>query len=291
MSAVTVVCVLHRSEPELRALLASLDAHLPERQLVVVDTAPGADRGAELAAAHGAEVIALPGNPGFGPANNAGVAAAGGEVTLLLNPDTVLPDGRIAALLDAARGHDALHVPALRNPDGTPQRSAHPVPGAAAALLPALLPPALLPRRARRHAEPWRPDGGGPRRVGWAIAAALAARTATLRVLGPFDPHAFLHFEDLDLCLRAAAAGQPTVLHPGVVVEHLGGHSTRRDPGRLEAEAERRRAVVAERLGRRALALDDTAQALTFATRGARPGAAGARARAQLAALRAARGR
>ncbi len=286
---VSVVVVLHRSGVELRGLLASLDRHLPDRQLVVVDTAPDADDGGAVAAAHGAEIVELATNPGFGPANNAGVALARHPVTLLLNPDTVLPDRRVHALLAAAREHDALHVPALQHPDGSPQRSAHPVPGRAWQLLPAALPPPWLPGRLRRAAEPWRPDGRGPRRVGWAIAAALTARTATLRELGPFDPAAFLHFEDLDLCLRGAARGVPTVLHPEVVIEHLGGHSTSRDPRRLDAEAARRRAVVAAELGARALVLDDAAQALTFLTRSARPGPAGRRARAQLAALRSAR--
>ncbi len=160
------------------------------------------------------------------------------------------------------------------------------MPGGPEALLPAVLP--WLPPRLRRRAEPWRPDGSRPRAVGWAIAAALVARTATLRALGPFDPGAFLHYEDLDLCLRARRAGIPTVLHPGVVLEHAGGHSTGRDPGRLRAEARRRREVVRAQLGPRALGLDDAAQALTFLTRGARPG--DARARAQLRALLAARG-
>ncbi len=279
--SVTVVTVLHRSAPELARLLASLDAHLPERQLGVVDTGPD-DGGGELARQAGAEVLPRPDNPGFGRANNLGVARAEHDVTILLNPDVELRDAGLTRLVAAARAHDALHVPALRNPDGTPQRSAHPVPGRAWALVPAVSP--WLPAPVRRRAEPWRPDGRGPRRVGWAIAAALVTRTATLRALGPFDPAAFLHFEDLDLCLRAPV---PTVLHPGVVLDHVGGHATSRDPGRLREEARRRREVVQERLGPRARALDDAAQALTFLTRGARPGPPGARARAQLRALRA----
>lgn len=286
--SLSVVTVLHRSAPELATLLASLRHHAPGVQLIVVDTGPD-DGGAGLARAHGAEVLALPGNPGFGPANNAGLRRARYEATALLNPDVVLLDPGLARLADAALRHDALHVPTLRNPDGSPQRSAHPAPGGWGAFGPALLPPALLPAPVRRRAEPWRPDDRGPRTVGWAVAAALVARTATLRSLGPFDPATFLHYEDLDLCLRAAERGRPTVLHPEVALEHAGGHSTSRTPTRLRDEARRRREVVAARLGRPALARDDAAQALTFLTRGIRPGAAGAHARAQLAALRLAR--
>ena len=122
----------------------------------------------------------------------------------------------------------------------------------------------------RDRADPWRADGD-EQPVGWAIAAAVAARTATLRRLGPFDPEQFLFFEDLDLCLRARAAGVPTILHPDLALEHRGGHSTEPAYGGEPHEllAARRRAVVRANLGRRALALDDAAQALTFATRAA----------------------
>lgn len=284
----TVITVLHRSAPELVRLLASLERHAGPHQLVVVDTGPD-DGGSARARAAGAEVLTLPENPGFGPANTAGLAVAEHPVTVLLNPDVVLLDDGLLRLVAAARAQDALHVPALRNPDGSPQRSAHPVPGSLSELLPALLPAPVLPGRLRRRAEPWRPDGRGTRPVGWAIAAALAARTATLRALGPFDEDAFLHYEDLDLCLRAREAGLPTLLHPGVALAHAGGHSTSRSTTRLADEARRRRDVVAARLGTGAAARDDAAQALTFLTRGARPGPRGTRARAQLRALHAAR--
>ncbi len=283
----TVLTVLHRSAPELARLLPSLARFVGPHQLVVVDTGPD-DGGSALAHAAGARVLPLPENPGFGPANTAGLAFAEHPVTVLLNPDVVLLDDGLARLVAAAEATDALHVPALRNADGSPQRSAHPVPGGLRELLPALLPNTLLPGNIARRAEPWRPDGRGTRPVGWAIAAALAARTSTLRELGPFDD-AFLHYEDLDLCLRAGATGRPTLLHPTVVLEHTGGHSTSRSPTRLEDEARRRRAVIAARLGEGARRGDDATQALTFVSRGLRPGERGARARAQLQALREAR--
>jgi N-acetylglucosaminyl-diphospho-decaprenol L-rhamnosyltransferase len=288
----TAVVVLHDSRPDLGRLLASLARYLRSApQLVVVDTG-SQDGGPDLAERHGAEVIRLEGNPGFGAANNAGVARARHDVTVLLNPDVELLDGGLAGLVAQARAREGLHVPRLLNADGSIQRSAHPVPGRAAALLPALVHPRALPARARLAADPWRAPS--EREVGWAIAAALAARTATLRGLGPFDPEHFLFYEDLDLCLRARAVGVPTVLHPTIALRHAGGHSTRPAFGGepLELLARRRRAIVGGRLGARALALDDAAQAATFATRWAARCALrrdAAREAAQLAALRAAR--
>jgi GT2 family glycosyltransferase len=292
VSAVGIVVVLHDSADDLRRLLASLAAVVPEPQVVVVD-AGSADDGPRLARDWGAEVVEA-GDVGFGAANNVGVARVEGSVTLLLNPDVVVREpAAIERLARHARRVDALHVPRLLNPDGSVQRSAHPVPGRASALLPALVHPRALPGSLRHRADPWR-AGGDDRPVGWAIAAAVAARTATLRRLGPFDAGQFLFFEDMDLCLRARAAGVPTLMHAGVALEHRGGHSTGPayggEPHALLAR--RRREVIAANLGRRAVALDDAAQALTFATRAAgrallrRPAG---RERAQLHALRAAR--
>ncbi len=287
MRGVSVVCVLHDSGPDLEILLDSIDHHLTRRpQLVVVDTG-SSDDGPQMAALRGAEVVSLPDNPGFGAANNAGIARATGDVCVLLNPDVTLVDAGLERLVAAARERDALHVPRLRGHDAGVQDTAHPLPGTLRALLPALVPPALLPERELLRAQPWRSER--PHAVAWAIAAALAARTATLRALGPFDPDAFLFYEDMDLCLRARAAGIPTVLHPGVELLHAGQHATSRlGPEAIRMGARRRREVVRANRGARALALDDLAQGLAFATRiAARTlrGGRGTRERAQLRAL------
>jgi N-acetylglucosaminyl-diphospho-decaprenol L-rhamnosyltransferase len=262
----TVVVVLHDSAAEVAALLRSIDEHLAERpQLVVVDTG-NPDGGAERVAAWGAEVIERRDNPGFGAASNAGLERARHDVSVLLNPDCELIDGSLATLAELAGAHPhALHAPRLLDTDGGVQRSAHPLPGTVGALTVAALHPPLLPRAVRERAEPWR--AGEARTVGWAIAACLAGQTALLRRLGPFDPTAHLFAEDMELCLRARAAGIPTVLHPSLRVRHAGGHAVLRAGEPLDLLAARRRAVVGALRGDRALALDDAAQALTFASR------------------------
>ncbi len=287
-----LVVVIHESAPELERLLDSVARHLaPAPELVVVDTG-SADGGAELARRRGADVVPMPHNPGFGAANNAGLARVRAPVTALLNPDVELLDDGLARLAARAAATGRLIAPGLLNEDGTCQRSAHPLPGTLGAFAPALLPPALLGRSVRERVEPWRSPRA--RTIGWAIAACLVARSDLLRRLGPFDPTLFLFFEDLDLCLRARAAGVATELHPEIVLRHTGGHST--EPaygGEPHVEmARRRREVIGRALGPRALALDDAAQALTFATRaGARSllGRDAARERAQLRALATAR--
>ena len=293
MSDFAVVTVTHNSEDDLRRLLDSIERELGDRRprVVVVDAA-SSDRSAALAAERGAEVVALERNVGFGAGCNAGLAAVESPVTALVNPDVELLDGGLAELARRAVSGGALHVPRLLNADGSVQDSAHPPPGRADDLIPALVPRPLLPPPLRRRYEPWRSEGATV--VGWAIAACLVARTDLFRALGPFDPGAFLFYEDMELCLAAARAGVPTVLQPDIALRHLGGTATRRALGAEEdlvLRASRRREVLAREGGRRLL-MDDAAQAATFATRAAartlvRRG--GGYERAQLRALRAAR--
>jgi GT2 family glycosyltransferase len=290
MSEFAIVTVIHDSEPELPRLLDSL-ALLPEpRPRVIVVDSGSSDRGPALAQQRGCELIALDGNRGFGAGCNAGIERVTEEVTAFVNPDVELLDGGLARLARDAAAGGALLAPRLLNADGSVQDSAHPPPGRVEALIPALLPRRLLPVRY----EPWRSER--PREVGWAVAACIAGRTDELRSLGPFDGEAFLFYEDLELCLRARRAGIPTILRPDVAVRHLGGASTGRaleEEHDLDLRARRRREVMAQE-GRRALALDDLAEGLTFAVRAAArraTGRGGARERAQLKALRRARAR
>ncbi len=289
MPGFTAVIVLHDSEPELRTLLDSFAARGVEAQLVVVDSG-SRDGGAELARSRGCEVV-VAGDIGFGAACNVGVERAREPVTVLLNPDCELLDdslARLAALASARPGE--LHVPRLLNPDGSVQRSAHPVPGTLEAIAGAVVHPPLLPAKLRDRLEPYRAEG--TRVVGWAIAACVAGSTELLRRLGPFDPAVHLLAEDMELCLRAGAGGVPTVLHPELRLRHTGGHAVLRDGEPLELLARRRREAIASTLGARAVRADDLAQALTFATRTighAIFGGDAARPRAQLAALRRAR--
>jgi N-acetylglucosaminyl-diphospho-decaprenol L-rhamnosyltransferase len=260
-----VVAVLHESREELAALLAGINAP----HLYVVDTGRD-DGGADLAREYGAHVIERRDNPGFGAATNLAIERVTEDVTVLLNPDIVATDDSLPRLAAVARAHEGLHAPRLLNPDGSVQRSAHPLPGTIGAFLPAMLP--WLPKRIRERAEPYRSET--PRTVGWAIAAALAARTDTLRHF-PFDPKIHLFAEDMDVCLRAREQGVRTIYHPQLRFIHTGRHSVAEEP--YLQLARNRHEVLHSRV-------DDAAQLLTFATRAAikRPND---KERAQLSAL------
>lgn len=290
---IALVTVTHDSELALPGLLASARRHLPGARLVVVDSA-SRDRSAELARKAGATVIELDENVGYGRASNAGVAAVDEPVTVLVNPDVELVDGSLARLAAELRspGPERVLAPLVLRPDGSRQDSAQAEPGSPAALAIALVPPAAMPPPLRRAACPW--TDGEPRRVGWAVGCCLAARTETLRRLGPFADDIFLYGEDLDLGLRANDAGVETWFSPDARVVHHRAHSSERAFGgeAFDLLARQRREVVRRRRGRLRGALDDLLQGLTFADRIALKALSGrdtARERRQLAALRHAR--
>ena len=220
MTPFTIVIVLHDSGPELAALLPTLERHAPDAQLIVVDTG-SRDDGPALARTPRRRARRAPDNPGFGAANNAGVARARHDVTVLLNPDTELVDDSLHELAALARIHPrALHAPRLLEPDGPSSAPPTRCPAPSARCCPrsctrrccrgAARARRALPRRAAAHRRL------GDRRV-------PGGRTDLLRELGPFDPAVHLFAEDMELGLRARARGIPTVLHPQLRVRHTAG--------------------------------------------------------------------
>jgi GT2 family glycosyltransferase len=259
-AGIALVTVLHESEREIRALMASIDRHLPEAHLIAVDSG-SSDGGAQAVRNwNGNATVLEPGeNVGYGRGTNLGVEHASEPVTVVVNPDVELLDGSLHDLAaEAARHPNRLLAPLVLLPDGSRQDSVHPPPGAAAEVVRTALPAPI---------EPWRADE--PARVGWAVGCCLAARTDVLRRFGPFDERAFLYAEDMDLGLRASDEGVETWFWPHARVLHHRAHSTAQAFGGepLDLLAARRREVIEERRGRGARRRDDVLQAATFANR------------------------
>ena len=263
---ISVVTVLHRSAKELATLRASLDRHLPEARLIAVDTArrtTAAPR-SPTSWSSGATTRAS-----ARPTTRASSRSPSRSRSCSTRTRELLDDGleTLAALAPRARR-------AVR-----PAGSSAPAASRSAACI-------RCPGRCGRWCRRWRPRRAAssrgaspvPRTVGWAVAAALVARTDVLRGLGPFDPRIHLHYEDMDLCLRARARGVPTVFWPGVTVVHAGGHSTGRAARRPRAQPPRGGAAPPRargRRGRRGRADPDVRHARRRGPRpGTRPGAA-----------------
>ena len=234
-ASIAVVTVAYRSNDVLPGFLDSIAAaSAADVRCIVVDNRPGeGSRAAELAAQHGADYVALPSNPGYGGAINAGVAVLPPSVrwVLISNPDVVLHPGVIDALAAVGESDPLIAAigPAVLNPDGTVYPSARRVPslrtGVGHALFVNLWTDNPWTRRYRQDAD----EAVTPRDTGWLSGACLLVRRDIFDAIGGFDEGYFMYFEDVDLGYRLGKAGYRNRYEPGVAVTHVGGHTAARD--------------------------------------------------------------
>jgi GT2 family glycosyltransferase len=172
----------------------------------------------------------LPSNPGYGAGCNAGVRACRAEYVLLLNSDTVLRPGTLAAMTGVLDREKCAAVigPRIISPDGSLQPSCYPFPSPYAVILkrePFATVVALLPWLRETYIGRWSYDR--QRRVPWVMGAALAVRRTAFEEVGGFDESFVMYFEEVDLCYRLRIHGWDTFFTPLVDVIHVGGASTR----------------------------------------------------------------
>lgn len=238
--SVGIVTVAYRSNRVLAGFLDSIARAAVDRPaLVVVDNAPGADDAAELAARHGGSYVAMPSNPGYGGAVNAGVRALPAHVewVLISNPDVELGAGSIDTLRATAEADPAIGAvgPAVLNPDGSVYPSARAVPSLRTGVGHALF--ANLWQR-----NPWtlayrrETDPSDERRdAGWLSGSCLLVRRSAFDAVAGFDEGYFMYFEDVDLGFRLGRAGFRNVYDPSATVTHVGAHSTGSESARMVA--------------------------------------------------------
>jgi N-acetylglucosaminyl-diphospho-decaprenol L-rhamnosyltransferase len=233
-------CVVNTEQREL--LLRGLDAIAAERaalpfptEVLVLDNASN-DGSAGAARHHPAvtEVIALRQRRGKGENDTALLQRARGRFALLLNEDSELRPGAVAALHAALaeRPKAAAAGARLLRPDGTLQPSAWRFPTPATALVGAL----FLHRRLTVQSR-----GERTRAVDWAQSAALLVRVEAARAIGYFDPAFFVYSDEVDFCKRLRDAGWRTLYVPTAVAVHHEQLSTGAVPERRIVELSRNR--------------------------------------------------
>jgi N-acetylglucosaminyl-diphospho-decaprenol L-rhamnosyltransferase len=232
-----VVAVTYSPGEALEGFVTSL-AEATARPVEVVLADNGSTDGVpEAVAAHYGHVRLLRtgGNIGYGAAVNAGLAGAPSRYALVANPDVHFEPGAVDELLAvAARWPRAATIgPAIRTPEGELYPSARDLPrlstGAGHALLGWAWPGNPWTARYRREREAPR-----ERTAGWLSGSCFLVDLEAFRAVGGFDPGYFMYFEDVDLAERLGRAGWLHVYAPSAVVVHEGGHSTRREPHRMQ---------------------------------------------------------
>lgn len=180
-------------------------------------------------------------NAGFPRACNQAIRESRGSFVLLLNPDTVVHRGaptRLMAALNAEPGAGAAG-PLILKADGTPQEECYrDFPGLFKEFL--LLTGLYRFFSYRRIAGSWRaPDtrGPGPVEIEAGSGACLMLRRDALLDVGDLDERAFMHLEDMDLCLRLRRRGWKILLAPEARITHFGMGSSLKVLPRIRAMA------------------------------------------------------
>jgi GT2 family glycosyltransferase len=172
----------------------------------------------------------LPSNPGYGAASNIAFRLCTAEYVLLLNSDTEIRPGALAALTRALDDQPQVGIigPRLENPDGSLQRSVFPYPSPFISLF-KRQPFAFLVSRlpGLREYYPLNFSHNSQRRVPWVLGAAQAIRREAFDAVRGFDETYVMYFEEVDLCYRMRKAGWETRFDPSSIIMHVGGASTR----------------------------------------------------------------
>lgn len=203
-------------------------AEVPDFEVIVVDNG-STDSSPDLVARRFPQVrlICNERNLGFAAGNNVGLRAARGDLLVLLNQDTRVHLGWLAALTAALDNPAVAMVGCkLLYPDGTIQHAGAYLCG---------------PRGEAAHIGHHVPDAGPQSEPGagqfdhaadveFVTAAAIAISRAAWQKIGDLDEgFAPAYYEDVDWCYRARAAGYRVVYHPEAVATHYESTSTHPD--------------------------------------------------------------
>lgn len=229
----TVVIVSFNTRELLRECLQSLrrEAAALSCEIIVVDNASG-DGSAEMVRAEFPRVRLIESdvNLGFAAANNRAFAVARGRYVVLLNSDAFLRPGALKLAVDKMDADEGVGLAGARlvGRDDSWQPSARMFPSALNDFLTISGLAARYPRSrfAGRFDRTWA-DQSEAAEVDWVPGAFSIIRREVLETAGYFDEAFFLYYEEVDLCRRVKAAGYAVWYWPDIVVEHIGGESSK----------------------------------------------------------------
>jgi GT2 family glycosyltransferase len=205
-----------------------LDSALQTEVLIVDNASTDGSADAVREAFPEAKVIVNTRNLGFSGGNNVGLKFTTGEFCLLLNSDTLIPDGVFNKLIGVMNSNSKTAVcgPSLQNVDGSVQLSWAKFPDTRSELT-GRLDRSQSPYPLLDFEEESLRATMQPFPVDWVGGAFFLVRRQAIDQVGLLDEGFFMFGEETEWCHRFAKHGWQTLLVPGVTVTHLGGQSTK----------------------------------------------------------------
>ena len=238
MPELTIIIVSWRVRETLRDCLQSIVEHggMPSSslQIIVADNA-SSDGTVDMLHSEfpNVQCIVSETNLGFGGANTLAWRYAEAPLVLLLNPDTLVHEGGLAAMVKVMRQRDDVWALGCRllNGDGSVQRwtGGH-FPTLSNVACHYLGLDRILRLFGVDHSIYLTKDFAEDRLVDWVSGASLMLRRD--RTPEPlFDPLFFMYGEDMDLCWRIRRNGGQILYSPATSITHLQGASMRQQTG------------------------------------------------------------
>lgn len=234
MCDISILIVSWNVRELLRRAIASVlaDAGDVRIEIVVVDNA-SQDGTVEMLRADFPQVrvIANMENVGFTRGNNQALEMAQGRYLFLLNPDTELERGALAALMGYMDAPENARVgivgPQLVYADGSLQSSRRRFPKFSTALLESTKLQEWFPRNEiLTDYYLLDTDNQAIQDVDWVVGAAMFVRREVYEQIGGLDERFFMYSEELDWCFRVKTAGWHVVYFPKARVLHYEGKSS-----------------------------------------------------------------
>jgi GT2 family glycosyltransferase len=207
-----VMVLFEKFELTMLSLCALRDNYSGAIELILIDNASSDATPRIGDFVEGAKIHLLARNTGYALACNLGLAEAGCPYVLLLNNDVELGHGAIAAAIARMQSDGRIGAVGgkIIRTHGRLQEAGSIIwdDGDVSGYM--------------RDASPLAPEANFLRDVDFCSGVFLLCRAALIESLGGFDTEfSPAYYEDVDLCIRIAAAGYRVVYDPAVVVHHL----------------------------------------------------------------------
>lgn len=226
----SIIIVSWNVEKLLRDCLESIfSKHMSlDIQVIVVDSA-SSDGTVDMVRTHFPQValFAMDENIGYTRGNNVGLENASGRHILLLNPDTVVIDDALEAMIDYLDTHPDVGIvgPRTLNADNSVQSTRRRFPTRMTALFESTWLQPYAPKKLLRDYYLDEVADDQTSEVDWVQGSALMARREVYEQIGGLDTGYVMYFEETDWCKRAKAAGWKVVYLGSASIYHLSGAS------------------------------------------------------------------